>query len=318
MSVKALPIPKIDFMGAKFTNFRRFAKILKPMNICYSLADFQRSLSCLATDCKIGFVPTMGALHEGHISLVKTALKYTDFVVVSIFVNPTQFNNPADLERYPRTVEADCKRLEEAGVSLVFVPSTEDIYPPFGNNSERLDKRIFDLGGLDMTGEGPRRPGHFNGVAQVVTRFFDIIKPTYAFFGEKDFQQLAIVRYFTKTLGYNIEIVACPILRGEDGLALSSRNMLLTAGHRNVAPKIHQVLAEAAKIAREETLSPQQLTDWVTNEINSEPLLKVEYVEIVNSLTLRVPGNWDEAENVQLCTAVYAGEVRLIDNIKLK
>lgn len=318
MSVKALPIPKIDFMGAKFTNFRRFAKILKPMNICYSLADFQRSLSCLATDCKIGFIPTMGALHEGHISLVKTALKYTDFVVVSIFVNPTQFNNPADLERYPRTVEADCKRLEEAGVSLVFVPSTEDIYPNSDDKTERLDKRIFDLGGLDMTGEGPRRPGHFNGVAQVVTRLFDIARPTYAFFGEKDFQQLAIVRYFTKALGYPVEIVACPILRGEDGLALSSRNMLLSPEHRKVAPKIHQVLATAVEMVGKGEMSPLQLTDWVMNEINSEPLLEVEYVEIVNSLTLRILNNWNEAENVQLCAAVYAGEVRLIDNVKLK
>ncbi|MFA6334810.1 MAG: pantoate--beta-alanine ligase [Bacteroidales bacterium] len=293
------------------------------MNICYSLADFQKALNSLPKDCKIGFVPTMGALHQGHISLVKAALTHTKYVVVSIFVNPTQFNNPDDLARYPRRVEADCKKLEEAGALLVFVPSVKDIYPHTKNKVSQLDTRIFDLGGLDKTGEGPRRPGHFNGVAQVVTRLFDIIKPSYAFFGEKDFQQLAIIRYLCKNLGYPVEIVACPILREADGLAMSSRNMLLTPGHRKVSPKIYQVLKAARDMVKNgrvsnETMTPQQLTQWVTDKINSEPLLQAEYVEIVNSLTLHAFDNWNEAENVQLCTAVFAGKVRLIDNIKLK
>ncbi|MEN6618012.1 MAG: pantoate--beta-alanine ligase [Rikenellaceae bacterium] len=310
------------------------------MNICYSLADFQEALSLLPKDVKTGFVPTMGALHEGHISLVKTALEHTKYVVVSIFVNPTQFNNPDDLACYPRTVEADCKKLEEAGVTLVFVPSVKDIYPQTDNNTLQLDSRIFDLGGLDKTGEGPRRPGHFNGVAQVVTRLFDIVKPTYAVFGEKDFQQLAIIRYFTKKLGYPVEIITSPTLRGTDGLAMSSRNLLLSPEHRKVAPKIFQILKAAKKQMANElsapdslqmhvpgtfqstrpepVLTPQQLTQWVTEKINSESLLKVEYVEIVNSLTLQIINNWHEAKNVQLCTAVFAGKVRLIDNIKLK
>ena len=290
------------------------------MNICYSLANFENALALLPKDCEIGFVPTMGALHQGHISLVKTALTHTKYIVVSIFVNPTQFNNPDDLARYPRAVEADCRKLEEAGAYLVFVPSVNDIYPQSDNRVSRLDSRVFDFGGLDKTGEGPRRPGHFNGVAQVVTRLFDIVKPTYAFFGEKDFQQLAIIRYIADKLGYPVKIIACPILREADGLAMSSRNTLLTPEQRGVAPKICKTLkvAQEKMVNESSALTPQQLTHWVTEEINSEPLLKAEYVEIVNSLTLRVVNSWNEAENVQLCTAVFAGKVRLIDNIKLK
>ncbi|MFA5848892.1 MAG: pantoate--beta-alanine ligase [Bacteroidales bacterium] len=286
------------------------------MNICYSLADFQEALELLPKDRKIAFVPTMGALHEGHISLINTALKHSKYVVVSIFVNPTQFNNPEDLAHYPRTVEEDCRKLEDAGASLVFVPTVEDIYPKSENKSEQFDSLIFDLGQLDKTGEGPRRPGHFNGVAQVVTRLFDIVKPAYAIFGEKDFQQLAIIRYFTKKLGYPVEIIASPTLRGADGLALSSRNMLLTPEHRASAPKIFKTLKKAEK--KIVSASPAELTQWVTETINSDPLLKVEYAEIVNSLTLQIVNSWEEAESIQLCTAVFAGTVRLIDNIKLK
>jgi len=297
------------------------------MNICYSLADFQEALELLPKDRKIAFVPTMGALHEGHISLINTALRHSKYVVVSIFVNPTQFNNPDDLAHYPRTVDEDCKKLEDAGASLVFVPAVEDIYPKSANKAGQLDSLVFDLGGLDKTGEGPRRPGHFNGVAQVVTRLFDIVKPAYAIFGEKDFQQLAIIRHFTKKLGYPVEIIASPTLRGADGLALSSRNMLLTPEHRAAAPKIFNTL----KTAEQKLMSvsspnthpvskptPAELTQWVTETINSDPLLKVEYAEIVNSLTLQIVNSWEEAESIQLCTAVFAGTVRLIDNIKLK
>ena len=296
------------------------------MKICYSLADIDSALAALPQGSVTGFVPTMGALHDGHVSLVKNALQYTDTVIVSIFVNPTQFNNPTDLATYPRTEEADCNRLKEAGASIVFIPSVKDIYPA-------EDDRIFDLGGLDKVGEGPRRPGHFNGVAQVVTRLFDIIKPGYAVFGEKDFQQLSIIRYFSQKLGYPVRIIAAPTIREEDGLAMSSRNRLLTSEQRKAAPHIYRVLQSAQKIAQDSlthsstepgqqtpscNMTPAQLTDWVKKEIDSNPLLETEYVEIVNSLTLQLAESWDEAENIQLCAAVFAKPVRLIDNIKLK
>lgn len=281
------------------------------MVICYSLTHLQRELSLISDNYNTGFVPTMGALHQGHISLVKKAHELSDKVVVSIFVNPTQFNNPQDLERYPRTVEEDCKRLEDAGADIVFVPETEDIYP-------QKDERIFDLGGLDAVGEGPRRPGHFNGVAQVVTRLFDIVKPRFAYFGEKDFQQLSIIRHFTKELNYPVEIISCPTIREEDGLAMSSRNMLLSKEQREAAPHIYKTLKEAQERFRAQILSPDELCEWVTQEINSNSQLKTEYAEIVNSLTLRLVKNRDEHEQIQLCVAVFAGSVRLIDNIKLK
>ncbi|MHC1779600.1 MAG: pantoate--beta-alanine ligase [Bacteroidales bacterium] len=281
------------------------------MVICYSLSHLQRELSLISDNYKIGFVPTMGALHQGHISLVRKAHELSDMVVVSIFVNPTQFNNPLDLERYPRTVEEDCKRLEEAGANLVFVPTVGDIYP-------QKDERVFDLGGLDSVGEGPRRPGHFNGVAQVVTRLFDIVKPRYAYFGEKDFQQLSIIRHFTKELKYPVEIISCPTIREEDGLAMSSRNSLLSPEQRGAAPLIYKTLKMALERSKAQILSPEELCNLVAGEINSNPLLKTEYVEIVNSLTLRLVKNWKEHEQIQMCVAVFAGSVRLIDNIKLK
>ncbi len=281
------------------------------MITCSSTIDFKRAISSLPDNCEIGFVPTMGALHEGHISLIKTALKYTDTVVVSIFVNPTQFNNPEDLKKYPRTLEQDCKKLEETNVSILFAPSVEDIYP-------EPDTRIFDFGTLDAIGEGPRRPGHFNGVAQVITKLFDIVRPKYAFFGEKDYQQLAIVKYFTKQLGYPVQIIACPILREDDGLAMSSRNTLLTPEQRKAAPLIYQALLNAATLAKEDKIPPKELLKLTINKINNSPQLEVEYVEIVDSATLQPVPRWDDAENIQMWTAVFAGNTRLIDNIKLK
>ena len=212
------------------------------MTICYTLSQFYDAISLVPNGCEVGFVPTMGALHQGHISLVNRAAADCKIVVVSIFVNPTQFNNPADLEKYPRTIENDCEMLEKAGATIVFIPSIEEIYP-------QKDNRIFDLGGLDSNGEGPHRPGHFNGVAQVVTRLFDIVKPKFAYFGEKDFQQLAIIRYFSKKLNYPLKIVSCPTVRESDGLAMSSRNLLLTSEHRRVAPTIYKTLKKAAEIA---------------------------------------------------------------------
>ncbi len=279
------------------------------MKICNSLSQLEAALQTIGPGEDIGFVPTMGALHKGHISLVSKSLSYTKNTIVSLFVNPTQFNNPNDLATYPRTEEADCDLLRQAGASIVFIPSVNDIYPSD-------DNRLFDLGGLDSYGEGPKRPGHFNGVAQVVTRLFDIVKPTYAFFGEKDFQQLAIIKYITKGLNYPVTIVPCPTLREDDGLAMSSRNMLLSPEHREAAPVIYRCLTEAVSLVGSAT--PQELSQKVTEMINSNPMLECEYIEILNSLTLQPVTRWDDAAEVQMCAAVFAGKVRLIDNIKLK
>lgn len=278
------------------------------MILAKSLGEFKEAFETLPHKEKIGFVPTMGALHGGHISLVQAARKKCMHTVVSVFVNPTQFNNKEDLATYPRTLEADAALLEKEGVDILFAPGVSDVYP-------QEDTRIFDLGGLDRCGEGPRRPGHFNGVAQVVTRLFDIVRPQYAFFGEKDYQQLAIVRHFTKALGYNIEIVGCPIMREADGLAKSSRNTLLTAGQRAAAPHIYKTICMAKEWKKR--LTPKEVIEKTKDEINANPLLETEYVEIVDSDSLRPLENWSDSDNPRLWCAVYARPVRLIDNIAL-
>ena len=258
---------------------------------------------------KIGFVPTMGALHEGHISLVTRARKECDVVVASVFVNPTQFNDKNDLKNYPRTPEADAAMLAEAGVDLVLFPSVEEIYP-------EPDTRQFDFGEIDKVMEGATRPGHFNGVAQVVSRLFDIVKPTCAYFGEKDFQQIAVIRAMVAQLGLDVEIIDCPIVRDTDGLARSSRNLLLTPAHRAAAPHIYEVLSAATTKVGE--LSPAELTAWVIAEVEKNELLKVIYFAAVDALSLQTIEDWSDSERVQGCIAVQAGEIRLIDNIKLK
>ncbi len=278
------------------------------MILAKSLDEFKEAFETLPHKEKIGFVPTMGALHGGHISLVQAARKKCMHTVVSVFVNPTQFNNKEDLATYPRTLEADAALLEKEGVDILFAPGVSDVYP-------REDTRIFDLGGLDRCGEGPRRPGHFNGVAQVVTRLFDIVRPQYAFFGEKDYQQLAIVRHFTKTLGYNIEIIGCPIMREADGLAKSSRNTLLTADQRAAAPHIYKTICMAKEWKKR--LTPKEVIEKTKDEINANPLLETEYVEIVDSDNLRPLESWSDSDNPRLWCAVYARPVRLIDNIAL-
>ena len=260
-------------------------------------------------DKTIGFVPTMGALHQGHISLVERARTECDTVVVSVFVNPTQFNDKNDLKHYPRTPEADAAMLEAAGVDFVLFPSVEQIYP-------EPDTRVFDFGQIDKVMEGATRPGHFNGVAQVVSRLFNIVEPTKAYFGEKDFQQIAVVRAMVAQLGIDVEIVDCPIIRDTDGLARSSRNTLLTAEHRVAAPHIYEVLSAA--VGKVGELSPEALTAWVTEQVNQNPLLKVIYFQAVDALTMQSVKSWDECERIQGCIAVQAGEIRLIDNIKLK
>lgn len=260
-------------------------------------------------DKTIGFVPTMGALHQGHISLVERARKECDTVVVSVFVNPTQFNDKNDLKNYPRTPEADAAMLEAAGVDFVLFPSVEEIYP-------EPDTRVFDFGLVDKVMEGATRPGHFNGVAQVVSRLFAIVEPTKAYFGEKDFQQIAVIRAMVAQLGLTLEIVDCPIIRDVDGLARSSRNTLLTPEHRAAAPHIYEVLSAATQ--KLDSMTPQQLTEWIISEVENNPLLKVIYFQAVDALSLQQVENWSDSERIQGCIAVQAGQIRLIDNIKLK
>ena len=257
----------------------------------------------------IGFVPTMGALHAGHRSLVERARRECATVVVSVFVNPTQFNDKTDLKNYPRTPEADLRLLEEVGADYVFMPSVEEVYP-------EPDTRTFDFGMIDKVMEGATRPGHFNGVAQVVSRLFDLVKPAKAYFGEKDFQQIAVIREMVRQLRIPVEIIPCPIVRGEDGLALSSRNTLLDTDHRTAAPYIYKVLKAAVEKSHQTT--PDQLAAWVTSQLESNPLLKVIYFQVVDAATMQQVRTWEESPAIQGCIAVQAGDIRLIDNIKLR
>lgn len=255
---------------------------------------------------RIGFVPTMGALHAGHLSLVARALQSCDLCVVSVFVNPTQFNNPRDLETYPRDLEADARLLEAAGATALFAPEVTTIYP-------EPDTRVFDVGAVAEVMEGAYRPGHFNGVMQVVSRLFDIVRPDCAFFGEKDFQQIAVIRAMARQIASPVEIIACPIVREEDGLARSSRNLLLTLEGRAAAPSIYRILSESRSWV--ETLSPQELIARVTEEINAVPTLRVEYFDIVDTDSLQSIHSWADSPRPHGCITVYCGEVRLIDNI---
>lgn len=254
----------------------------------------------------IGLVPTMGALHAGHMSLVDTARHQNDIVVASVFVNPTQFNNPNDLSTYPRTEEADCALLDEHGADYAFIPSVEEMYP-------EPDTRVFDLGEVAAVMEGAMRPGHFNGVAQVVSKLFDMVRPTRAYFGEKDFQQIAVIRKMVQLEGFDLEIVACPIKREADGLALSSRNVRLTPEGRKQAPAIHRILEQSLSLAA--TKSPDELKHWVKEQIDAVPGLETEYYEIADALTMQPVQNWDFPNGTVGCVTVYCGDVRLIDNI---
>ena len=263
----------------------------------------------LHRDKTIGFVPTMGALHQGHISLVERARRECDTVVVSVFVNPTQFNDKNDLKNYPRTPEADAAMLEAAGVDYVLFPSVEEIYP-------EPDTRVFDFGQIDKVMEGATRPGHFNGVAQVVSRLFAIVEPDKAYFGEKDFQQIAVIKELVRQMGSPVEIVECPIVRDTDGLALSSRNTLLDEAHRAAAPHIYATLRKAVE-RKAEFASPAEMVAWVEEEINKNPLLKCIYFEVVDALSMQSVAEWTNDCNTQGCIAVQCGSVRLIDNIKV-
>lgn len=256
---------------------------------------------------RIGFVPTMGALHAGHLSLVKRCVDENDICVVSVFVNPTQFNDKKDLETYPRTLEKDCELLQAAGCDYVFAPSVEEMYP-------EPDTRVFDFGKVMQVMEGARRPGHFNGVAQVVSKLFYIVEPDNAYFGEKDFQQIAVIRAMVKQLGLSVKINDCPILREADGLAMSSRNTRLTPELRQKAPLIARTLKESANFAPAKGV--QEVIDYVVNTINQEPDMEVEYFEIVDGNTLESIKDWKDTDYPVGCITVYCGEVRLIDNIK--
>ena len=260
---------------------------------------------------KIGLVPTMGALHEGHASLVKRSVEQNDVTVVSVFVNPTQFNDKNDLKNYPRTLEADCELLEKIGADYVFSPSVEEMYP-------LPDNRHFEYPPVTTVMEGAHRPGHFNGVCQVVSRLFYIVRPDKAYFGEKDWQQIAVVKAMVKALGLGVEIVECPIARESDGLAKSSRNTLLSADERAIAPAIFKALDESRAYAK--THSLQETHDKVVADINSVDGLEVEYFSIVDGNTLQDVQDWDASPYIVGCITVYCGKVpiRLIDHIKYK
>ncbi|MGM9855816.1 MAG: pantoate--beta-alanine ligase [Muribaculaceae bacterium] len=254
----------------------------------------------------IGLVPTMGALHEGHKSLVDRCRKENDVVVVSVFVNPTQFNNKEDLRTYPRTEEADKALLEAAGCDVVFMPSVEEVYP-------EPDTRVFNLGPVAEVMEGPMRPGHFNGVAQIVSKLFMMVEPDRAYFGEKDFQQIAVIREMVRQEGFKLEIVPCPIVREADGLAKSSRNVRLTPENRAVAPNIYRLLSESLDFAKSHTVD--ETIKFVTTGINAYDAMEVEYYQIVDGITMQPISAWTDTRYAVGCITVYCGDVRLIDNI---
>ncbi|MCQ2296212.1 MAG: pantoate--beta-alanine ligase [Bacteroidales bacterium] len=266
----------------------------------------------------IGLVPTMGALHEGHLSLITKAREQNDLVVVSVFVNPIQFNNKEDLAKYPRTVEADCEKLAAAGADIAFVPSVEEMYP------EPVET-VYHFGPIEEVMEGPRRPGHFSGVAVVVRRLFDLTQPDRAYFGEKDFQQIAIIRNLLEQIKYPIELVPCPIVRADDGLALSSRNMRLSPEARAIAPNIYATLEQAVEMSEYEDV--ESVHDYVistlasfheVNGISEELKFEPEYFEIVNDTTLQPIEDWDDAEGVVGCITVWLNGVRLIDMVRFR
>ena len=282
------------------------------MKIFDNIVDLQNELFYLRkANKKIGLVPTMGALHQGHASLVKQCVADNDITIVSVFLNPTQFNDPKDLERYPRTFEEDCKILNEVGTDIVFAPTPKEMYPTPAN-------RHFEFPPTSTVMEGAKRPGHFNGVCQVVSRLFYITKPYNAYFGEKDWQQICVIKQLVKYLNLDINIIECPIIREESGLAMSSRNALLTSEERAIAANIYRILKES--VAKKDSLSVDELQQEVINSINAIDQLEVEYFEIVDGNTLETVHSWDDSPYIVGCITVYCGAtpIRLIDHIKYK
>ena len=280
------------------------------MKLIQSIKELRAELDICRRDGKtIGLVPTMGALHAGHASLVKRAVAENDVVVVSDFVNPTQFNDKNDLLKYPRTLEADCALLESCCAAFVFAPSVEEMYP-------EPDNRQFSYAPLDTVMEGKYRPGHFNGVCQVVSKLFLMVEPDRAYFGEKDFQQLAIIREMVRRYPFDLQIVGCPIVRESDGLALSSRNARLSDEQRGQALRISQTLFASVEYAKTHTLA--DTVAFVEASIASAEGLRLEYFEVVDGNTLQTVKNWEDSSYIVGCITVFCGEVRLIDNIKYK
>ncbi len=278
------------------------------MRIVQTISELKTIVHTENVNGSIGFVPTMGALHNGHLSLVEKSVQDNDFTIVSIFVNPTQFNDKNDLARYPRDLEKDRDLLKTSGCNLIFAPSVGEMYP-------ETDRRVFNFGLLEKVMEGAHRPGHFNGVAQIVTKLFDIVSPDKAYFGLKDFQQLAVVRRLVKDCNYSIEIVPCPIIREEDGLAMSSRNSLIDQQTRKDVPIIYQVLKSVKSMYPSKGLSA--IDEFVRTEFSKQQNLELEYFEIVNDETLQPISSLPSDLLCTACIAVFAGKVRLIDNVQL-
>lgn len=280
------------------------------MKVIRKIAELQNELFCYRKDGKkIGLVPTMGALHKGHASLVVRSVEDNDVTVVSIFVNPTQFNDKNDLKNYPCTFDADCALLEQCKVDYVFAPTVDEIYPT-------PDTRNFEYPPITTVMEGAYRPGHFNGVCQVVSRLFYIVKPTRSYFGEKDWQQIAVVKEMVKRLSIKVDIVECPIVREDDGLAFSSRNAHLSVDERAIAPNIYRILKSSVEYSKIHTV--EETHDYVVSQLNSIEGLNVEYFSIVDGNTLVEIKNWNDSKSVVGCITVFCGRmpVRLIDHIK--
>lgn len=282
------------------------------MKVFHKIVELQNELFAARKGGKeIGLVPTMGALHAGHASLVKRSVKENNVTVVSVFVNPTQFNDKKDLKNYPRDLEADCNLLESAGADYVFAPAVDEVYPV-------ADNRQFSFPPVDTVMEGAHRPGHFNGVCQVVSRLFYIVRPTRAYFGEKDFQQIAVIKAMVKNLGIGVQIVDCSIVREEDGLALSSRNQLLSSEERKIAVNISKTLKKSLTFAANNSVETTQ--KFVVDTINAIDGLEVQYYQIVDGNSLQPVQNWDDSSYIVGCITVFCGKtpIRLIDNIKYK
>ena len=282
------------------------------MKVFNKIVDLQNALFLARKQGKkIGLVPTMGALHEGHASLITKSIGENDITVVSVFLNPTQFNDQSDFDRYPRTLEADSRLVEACGADYIFAPSVKDIYPS-------PDARHFEFPPVTTVMEGARRPGHFNGVCQVVSRLFYIVRPDSAYFGEKDWQQIAVVKQLAKYINSNVRIVECPIIRDPDGLAKSSRNSLLTDEERAIAPAIYQALKDSVDFSQSHTV--KETHDKVVEQINAVKGLEVEYFEIVDGDSLQTVDNWNACDGVVGCVTVYCGKtpIRLIDHIRYR
>ncbi len=282
------------------------------MKLVHTIEDLQRNLAeARAKGEKIGLVPTMGALHEGHASLVRRCAEENEVTVVSVFLNPTQFNDKKDLEKYPRTLDADCRLLESVGADIVFAPSVEEMYP-------QPDNRKFSYPPVDSVMEGAFRPGHFNGVCQIVSKLFAAVAPDRAYFGEKDFQQIAVIRAMVEDLHIEVEIISCPVVREQSGLAMSSRNTLLTDGERAIAANIFGVLMKSKNFASGHTLN--ETRRYVIDSLNAVIGLEVQYFSIVDGETLQELEEWTDSDDIVGCITVFCGSqpIRLIDHIRYK